>query len=290
MSPHGFSLLLQTHSMILEGSLTALCVHLFVHHKLPEKPAVVGLVSLVLLEVVLGALCPCRGPTAEGSVALGGPGDAAPAGWAAESLWSSTRVGEMSLLPLSSSGWSWLCLHTSPGLPLEAVMATAGEESISWNIYLLNKLSSWLVVVLLVKAAVVRSECDKSVGNTWRLVFFVVPDAGQWPGNTQGERQQPPLKTHGETAAPGTWALPSPFPAVPPSLLVTNYLSQGFLCLCVWTCALVITSASSYSVLALRSQQTVPVMKFIVRCSQMCELLHCSNEATCSVLASARIL
>lgn len=203
MSPHGFSLLLQTHSMILEGSLTALCVHLFVHNKLPEKPAV-GLVSLVLLEVVLGALCPCRGPSAEGSVALGGPGDTAAAGWAAESLWSGTGVGEMSLLPLSSLGWGWLCLHTSPGLPLEAVMATAGEESISWNIYLLNKLSSWLVVVLLVKAAVVHSGCDKSVGNTRHLVFFIVPDAGQWPGNTQGERQQPPLKTHGESAAPGT--------------------------------------------------------------------------------------
>lgn len=78
MSPYGFSLLLQTHSMILEGSLTALCVHLFVHNKLPEKAAVVGLVSLVLLEVVLGVLCPCRGPTSEGSVARGGPGQAVP--------------------------------------------------------------------------------------------------------------------------------------------------------------------------------------------------------------------
>lgn len=131
MSPHGFSLLLQTHSMILEASLTALCVHLFVHSKLPEKTAVVGLVSLVLLEVVLGALCPCRGLTAEGSVALGGPGQAAPAGRAAESLWSGTGVGDMSLLPLSSPGWGWLCLLTKPGLPLEAVMATAGGESIS---------------------------------------------------------------------------------------------------------------------------------------------------------------
>lgn len=100
---------------------------------------------------------------------------------------------------------------------------------ISWNIYLLNNWSSWLVVVLLVEAAVVHSECDRSVGNPWHLVFFIVPDAGQWPGNTQGGRQQPPLKTHEETAAPGTWILPSSLSAVPPSLLVTNYLSQGFL-------------------------------------------------------------
>lgn len=115
--------------MFLEGSLTALCVHLFVHKKLPEKTAVVGLVSLVLLEVVLGALCPCRGPTIEGSVALGGPGRAAPVGWAAE--WSGRGVGEMPLLPLSSPGWDWLCLCTRPGLPLQAVMATAGEQSVS---------------------------------------------------------------------------------------------------------------------------------------------------------------
>lgn len=114
MSPHGFSLL-QTHSMILEGSLTASCVHLFVHNKLPEKTAVVGLVSLVLLEVVLGALCPCRGPTAEGSAALGGPGHTAAGGRAAESLWPGTGVGEMPLLPLSSAGWGWLCLCTRPG-------------------------------------------------------------------------------------------------------------------------------------------------------------------------------
>lgn len=119
-------------------------------------------------------------------------------------------VGEMPLLPLSSPGWGWLCLRTRPGLPLEALTATAGEESISWNIYLLSNLSSWLVVVPLVEAAVIHSECDKSVGTTWHSVFFNVPDAGQWPGNTQGGRQQPPLKTHEETAAPGTWVLTSP--------------------------------------------------------------------------------
>lgn len=168
--------------MILEGSLTAWCVHLFVHNKLPEKTAVVGLVSLVLLEVVLGALRPhCWGLSSSWW------------SWACSCSWLSSRVpvvrqrgvAEMPLLPLSSPGWGWLCPHTRLGFLLEAVMATAGEESISWNIYLLNNLSSWLVVVLLVEAAVVHSECDKSVGNTWHLVFFIVLDAGQWPGNRE---------------------------------------------------------------------------------------------------------
>lgn len=118
--------------------------------------------------------------------------------------WDATAAPE---LPKGSCAFTLAVPSRQASLLL---MATAGEESISWNIYLLNNLSSWPVVVLLVETAVVHSECDKSVGSTRHLVFFIVPDAGQWPGNTQGGRQQPPLKTHGETAAPGTWVLTSP--------------------------------------------------------------------------------
>lgn len=103
MSPDGFSSLLQTHSVILGGSLAALCFHLFTHNKQTEKTAIVRLVRIPSSRRRSLRLCLMRCPrggrsppcsVSRGALAKALPGKCRLWLWQHRSLWLGGGDGE----------------------------------------------------------------------------------------------------------------------------------------------------------------------------------------------------